>query len=68
MLRALAFAALFVTLGLLATATPAEARPDLCRDYGVCVFVCVDGVSPYCPGTACVGFSTQIPVCVPRFD
>lgn len=68
MLRALAFAGLFVTVALVAVSPQAAAadQPDLCGDYGVCVLVCVDGVSAWCPGTACVGFSRQIPVCVPR--
>jgi hypothetical protein len=68
MLRAFAIAALFLAIAGLATATPAEARPDLCDDYGLCVFVCADGISQDCPGAACVGFSTQIPVCLPRLN
>jgi hypothetical protein len=55
-------------LATIAVSTPAEARPPTPNpcDLGACVYVCVYGVSDHCRGIACVGYSAQIPVCLPN--
>lgn len=61
MKTSLALAALLLSATLVSVSPAVSAKPDLPPLVGYCTSL----TSPWCEGTACVGFSYQVPACAP---